>query len=203
MNPKDFDPFTELLTTVSDYYGRKLAPGSIELYWNALTAFDFDVVKGLFSEHVRTSKFMPSIAELLDVLRTMDGRPNPEEAWAMVAKSITDEGVTIVWTEEMASAFGVAIGLQDDKVAARMAFREAYEHAVAEARKHGRPAKWTASLGHDPHGREGPLIDAAKKGRLTIEQVMRLLPYREITSDVVQLIEDANKRVNVATRRAA
>lgn len=189
MNQKDFDPFSDLLMTVSDYYGRKLAPASIQLYWNALTAFDFEVVKRLFNEHVKTSKFMPSIAELLDVLRTMDGRPNPEEAWAMVARSLNDEGVTIVWTAEMAHSFGVALGLQDDRIAARMAFKEAYQQAVKDARAHGRPAKWMPSLGHDRSGREGPLIEAAKLGRLSVHHVRGLLPHNEVNHEVLALLE--------------
>lgn len=199
MNQRDFDPFSELLTTVSDYYGRKLAPGTIQLYWNALSGFDFEVVKRLFTEHIQTNKFMPAISELLDAMRTMDGRPNAEEAWAMVAKSLNDEGVTIVWTEEMASAFGVALGLQDDRIAARMAFKEAYESAVQDARKQAKPAHWMPSLGHDPSGREGPLIEAAKKGRLTLAHIRALLP-RELSSDVVALIEQANGKMSITVR---
>lgn len=199
MNQRDFDPFTELLTTVADYYGRKLEPGTIQLYWNALCSFDFEVVKRLFTEHIQTNRFMPAISELLDVLRTMDGRPNVEEAWATVAKSLNDEGATIVWTEEMAYAFGVALGLQDDRIAARMAFKEAYEAAVKDARREGKQTRWMPSLGHDVSGREGPLIEAAKKGRLTLSHVRGLLP-RELSSDVVSLIEEANGKMSVAVR---
>lgn len=195
MNQKDFDPFTELLTTVADYYGRKLAPASIQLYWNALTAFDFALVKRLFTEHVKASKFMPSIAELLDMLKVMDGRPNPEEAWAMVARSLNDEGLTLVWTEEMAQAFGVAIALQDDRIAARMAFKESYEQAVKAARSAGRAAKWTPSLGHDVAGREWPLIEAAKLGRLNVDQVRGLLPHRGVNHEVLALVEREGLKV--------
>lgn len=203
MNQKDFDPFSELLTTVSDYYGRKLAPGTIQLYWNALSGFDFEVVKRLFTEHIQDNKFMPAISELLDVLRTMDGRPNAEEAWAMVAKCLNDEGLTVVWTGEIAQAFGVALGLQEDRVAARMAFKAAYENAVKDARREGRAVQWQPSLGHDPNGREGPLIEAAKLGRLTLTHVRGLLPYREISSDVVALIESGKTRMTLVVNEPA
>jgi hypothetical protein len=189
MNPSDFDPFSELLTTLADYYGRKLAPATIQLYWNALAGHDFETVKALCTEHVKTQKFMPAISEILDALRTMDGRPNAEEAWATVAKSLNDEGLTVVWTEEMASAFGVALGLQDDRVAARMAFKEAYEEAVREARSAGAPAKWIASLGHDPAGREGPLIEAVRRRRLSVDHVRGLLPYRIVSEESLKLLE--------------
>src|SRR3990167_2206134 len=142
MKQNDFDPFSVLLTTLADYYGRKLSPAAIQLYWNALSGLDFETVKALATEHIKTQKFMPAISELLDALRTMDGRPNAEEAWAMVAKCLNDERLTVVWTQDTAVAFGVALWLQDDRIAARMAFKAAYENAVKHARKQGWPVKW-------------------------------------------------------------
>lgn len=55
--------------------------------------------------------------------RIDDGRPSAEEAWSMVALSVTDERRTIVWTEEMSVAFAVALPLADNLVQARLAFR--------------------------------------------------------------------------------
>jgi hypothetical protein len=185
MKPNDFDAFSALIQDIADYYGRKLSPAALSIYWNALVQFEFDTVKQLMSEHVKTSKFMPSVAELLDVLKAMDGRPGVEEAWSMCAKALNDEGVTLVWTEEMSQAFGVALDLKADRIAARMAFKERYESLVADARKQGKAVRWTPSLGHDPHGREGVLLDAARRGRLTLPHVAGLLPYRERPSGEV------------------
>src|ERR1043165_278765 len=68
---------------------------------------------------------------IADVIQRLDdGRPGPEEAWAMIPQ---DEAPSVVWTQEMASAFGIALPLMDDPVAARMAFKEAYAKAVAKA----------------------------------------------------------------------
>ncbi len=196
MMQNEFKDFRELLSTVADYYRVTMKPGTVTLWWNALAPFDFDTVKSLMNEHVQTAKFMPTISELLDALKSMDGRPDAEEAWSIVARSLNDEGVTIVWTEEMAGAFGVALGLQNDRIAARMAFKESYENLVKESRRQGKAAKWSPSLGHDVEGREGPLLAAVKQGKLTAPHVAGLLPYKnEPSHDVKALVNRATLKL--------
>lgn len=113
-----------------------------------------------------------SIAAVIQ--RLEDGRPGPEEAWAMIPK---DESTSVVWTQEMATAFGVALPLMDDQVAARMAFKETYAKLVAVARDTGTQATWMPSLGQDPYGRESALMQAVEKGRIKLEHAQRLLPH--------------------------
>lgn len=128
---------------------------------------------------------------LSDILtRLDDGRPGPEEAWAMLPK---DEATTAVWTEEMQSAYAVAAPLiEDDRIAARVAFKEAYTQAVQKARDIARPVQWSATLGHDPHAREPVLIEAAQRGRLSGEYVAGLLPYRNDPSAQVLALTNMN-----------
>lgn len=149
----------------------------------ALTAVCMDLKgyppEGLGAALQRCRKELKRIS-LVDIIdRIPGGLPGPEEAWAIVAPSLTDESKTLVWTDEMAQAFGVALGLQDDPIAARMAFKEAYARLRSESRDAGKPVTWRASLGHDPQGREGPLLEAAEKGRLTMPYVQNLLPNLE------------------------
>lgn len=128
---------------------------------------------------------------IADVLtRIDDGRPGPEEAWAMIPH---DEASSLVWTEEMATAFGVAKSLiaEGEKIPARMAFLERYKTLVREARDQGKPVRWTPSLGHDSAGREAVLIEAQRLGRLTQQHVAGLLPYRnEPAPEVAALLPD-------------
>lgn len=112
---------------------------------------------------------------LADVIsRLDDGRPGPEEAWAMLPR---DESQTVVWTAEMAKAWGVALPLliDGDNVQARMAFIEVYRREVQAARDAGIPVCWTPSLGTDKHGREAVLLEAARLGRLDAGHVTGLL----------------------------
>ena len=123
-----------------------------------------------------------------DILaRLDDGRPGPEEAWAMMPR---DESQSVVWTDEMAQAWGVARPLIDegDTIAGRMAFLEHYRGLVQTARDRGLPPHWTPSLGHDPAGREAVLVEAAEKGRLPPSHVAGLLPHREAQNPRLQAL---------------
>lgn len=128
---------------------------------------------------------------IADVLtRIDDGRPGPEEAWAMMP---TSEAQSVVWTAEMAEAYGAAYPLIRDgeNVQARMAFLERYRTLVRESRDAGKPVRWTASLGHDPQGREPVLLEAQAKGRLSADHVVGLLPHRaEPSPHIAALLPD-------------
>ena len=100
---------------------------------------------------------------LADIIDRIPGEhPGPEEAWAIVSKTINNEHVSVAWTEQMAAAYGVAYNLPDDAIAARMAFKEVYQRMVSDARAKGERPKWIASLGFDPSGREQAQKQAAK-----------------------------------------
>lgn len=112
---------------------------------------------------------------LADVLNRLDdGRPGPEEAWAMIPQ---DEGRSSVWTEEMQRAYGVAYKLlaEGDAVSARMAFKETYQREVQKARDEGVAVRWTATLGEDKGGREQAKHDAAQRNRAA--QGLPALPF--------------------------
>ena len=126
MKNDDLKAFQELMRATLEYYDREATPTAIQIYWNALKAYPIDTIKQILNTHIQVSKFMPKVSEILDVLRNMDGRPDAQEAWAMVAPSLNNEDVTVVRTADMAMAFGVAYSLRGDPVAARMAFLEAY-----------------------------------------------------------------------------
>lgn len=111
-----------------------------------------------------------TLAAILD--RIEDGHIGADEAWALCPRS---EAETVVWTDEIASAFEAAKSLLDegDIIAARMAFRDHYGKAVAAARTARREASWQVSLGHDKGGRIVPLKRAVALGRLTAEDALK------------------------------
>jgi hypothetical protein len=102
-----------------------------------------------------------TLADILD--RLPGGHPGPEEAWAIVSQTLTNEYLSIAWTSEMAEAFGVARALGDDQVAARMAFKETYTRLISTARAKNTPVQWRVSLGYDPAGRELAYQEVAKR----------------------------------------
>jgi hypothetical protein len=117
---------------------------------------------------------LKAIIERIPGRGTDDGRPEPETAWAMCPKS---EDASVVWTQEMAAAHGIAKTLLDDgdAIAARMAFRETYVSEVSRARREGRPARWEVSLGFDKDGRVPVLAEAVEKGRISEKHALALV----------------------------
>jgi hypothetical protein len=88
----------------------------------------------------------------------------------------------------MAQAFGVASKC-DDAVAARMAFLESYRALCQQSRDNGVPVKWTPCLGHDKHGRDGPLLDAVATGKLATTHVGTLLIGESAHADMLRIAQ--------------
>ncbi len=125
---------------------------------------------------------------LVDIMdRIPTGHPGVEEAWAMLSPCLSNEKASIVWTDEMAEAYGVASHLTHDKIAARMAFKEAYSKAVAKARDVKKGPVWRPSLGTDPHGRQAALEEAVELGRLGLDHAKKLIPDYSLPASTVTL----------------
>lgn len=84
-----------------------------------------------------------------------------DEAWAIAERSY-DETDSVVWTSEIAGAFGV-VRHMDDRIAARLAFKAAYRRLVSDSQ--GRPT-WNLSAGTDSMTRAAAVHDAIAAGRL-------------------------------------
>lgn len=149
----------------------------LQIWWKSLQSYSIESVSSAFSEYVMRGKFAPRPADILEILdRALpDGRPGADEAWAMIPR---DEASSVVWTDEMAEAWGIAKPLLDegDQVGARMSFKEAYARLVDAAKRAGTPPKWFPSLGSDKEGRDVALGEAVRLGRLGAQHAISLLP---------------------------
>lgn len=146
------------------------------------------------------------------IQRIDDGHLGSEEAWALCPDG---EGDTVVWTDEIATAYDACKRLLDggDAVAARMAFRECYSRRVQESRAARRQARWWVSLGHDSAGRFDALRQAVSLGRITSDEAAKhgllpqaaapalpspkrnepAMPARELADDVARVIASLRK----------
>ena len=164
----------EAIAVTAELCGRVLSPAAAQVFCADLSAYPVPQVVAALARCRKEVRGMLTVQDV--VSRLDDGRPGPEEAWAALPMS---ESNSAVWTDEMSEAFGVASPLLEagDKIAARMAFREVYLARVMAARDAaGRPVNWTATLGHDPRSREGVLIEAVAKNRLTMAQARNYVP---------------------------
>jgi hypothetical protein len=105
-----------------------------------------------------------------------------------------DEAATILWTDEMRSAWGIALPLLNagEDIPARMAFKEAYIKAVAAARDTGVPTNWQASLGHDADEREAVVRDAVERGLISSDHATNLLPAPRADGGLITLLTTGN-----------
>lgn len=189
MNTQDKRPFADLLSDLAEVYDKPpLTKVKLKAYWSVLDKFPMQAIEAAKDLHLADpdrGRFMPMPADLAGKVREIidrsTGRPSADEAWALALQA-ADEDDTVVWTNEIAQAYGAAseILTAGDKVGARMAFRAAYERIVQDTVG---PAKWQVSLGHDPERRETAITKAVQIGRLNHEQAGRYLPAPEITGE--------------------
>lgn len=181
------------IAATAELCGTSLTESAAKLLLSDLSEFEESSVVAALSKCRKELKGRLTLAEIIS--RIDDGRPGPEEAWAILPR---DEATTVVWTDEICEAWGIVRSMIDDDetVAARMAFKESYTKLVAEAREAKRPAKWSVSLGHDEIGRRAVLLAAVAKRRLTADFVNALLPSPH-TGDLPALIQSAVKKVGI------
>jgi hypothetical protein len=185
MRESDLPAFAAMLDDVYALLrpGQPLSATARAMFFRALAGHELGAVRTALDAHVRDpqrGRFAPVPADILAHLleaEADDGRPGHDEAWAIAVRG-TDEAATIVWTEEIAEAWGAArpVMAMGDEVGARMAFREVYDRLVAAARASRKPVRWSASLGHDPEGRERALAEAARLGRSIDDPIGTALP---------------------------
>lgn len=163
----------DAILVTAEICGQALSPAAAEMLADDLADFDETVILAALARcrmELQGSLKMPEI-----LARISDGRPDADEAWAMLPQS---ELSSVVWTDEMAKAWGIAMPLLEiaDVSNARTTFREGYDKAVLEARLRHEPPRWTPSFGSDVADRERALLDALRKRRLSAAHVAQLLP---------------------------
>ena len=163
----------EAVAVTAELCGRVFSEGAARMFVQDLAGFPEPAVLKALTRCRREVKGMLTIQDV--VTRLDDGRPGVEEAWSQMPFS---ESQSVVWSDEGCRAFGIASALLDegDKVAARMAFKEAYTRMVGEARESGRAVSWTPSLGYDKQGHASVLSEAVSLGRLTYAHAESLSP---------------------------
>jgi len=191
MNRADIDRFTDELEATMAYYEKPINADMTAMFFDDLADYPLEAVLAGLKLHRRNperGQFAPKVADVEREVQAFLRRKwlSADEAWAK-ALIADDEAVTVIWTEEAQYAFGVCrpIMVDGDMVAARMAFKQAYERAVAKAVSEMRGPIAVPSLGHDPDGRKAAISEAVSAGLLTRDRTQALLPDAgiEITTE--------------------
>lgn len=187
MNTSDAPQFESLMIDIAAIYAKPNPTDTIlRLWWGALLDYPWPTVAEALENHIRECAFFPRPADIIQQLITSDGRPTGDEAWA-IALQAQDEDQTVVWSAEIAEAWGVALVVLEgkDKVGARRTFLDTYGRLVADARRALRPVKWSVSLGRQAEGRRLAIEQAAHLGRLPLHQARTLLAAHGLPGDAL------------------
>lgn len=163
----------QAIAVTAELTGTEMSEAAATVFAKKLAVYPEQMAMAALDKCVDECRHRLTLADVIS--RIDDGRPGPEEAWAMVPK---DEGTSVVWSDEMCGAYGMAASLiaNGDMIAARMAFLESYRKLVSAARARKYQVNWEPSLGHDPLGREDAIRQAVDVGRLTTQQAKYYLP---------------------------
>ena len=133
------DNLIKAIAVTAELTGTELSIDAARMMADDLSEYPTDSVFKALTKCRRELKTRMSLADIIS--RIDDGRPDPNEAWAMIPKN---ESQSVVWTREMAEAFGIALPLMidGDQIAARMAFIECYKNKCAESRSNKILVKW-------------------------------------------------------------
>lgn len=178
----DAEQILEQLYATAEVLGSEIKPAAASLMVRDMRGYERPEIEQALARCRSEITGRLTLAAILERMPSANAHLTANEAWALALTSL-DERDTVVWTEEVAHAMGVAQPVLDqgDKVGARMAFISAYEREVATAKAEGREVKWQVSLGYDPVGRKAAIDAAVKAGRLPAPKVEHLLPAPELT----------------------
>lgn len=165
------------IAVTAELTGTELSAPALKVMDADLAAYPEAAVLRALDRCRKELKGRLTLAAVLERVEEEDGRPGADEAWS-IALASADEAETVVWTDEMAQAFGVAQPVLEarDKVGARVAFRDAYERIVREARAAGAPCRWVVSIGHDAERRAVALQAAVTLKRIDAAMATKYLP---------------------------
>ena len=158
----------------------------VEMWMSALSKFPPGSVKRSAESYILSNKFRPQLADIVTgCAAQMSGNwIGADEAWAMMPKSESDSAML---TDEIAQAMAAASPLLEggDKVAARMAFKDAYNRLTEKAKIDGRQPVYFPSFGTDAPGRVTVLANAVRAGQIGLERATEALP--EYATDIVRM----------------
>jgi len=176
----DAEALLEQLYATAEVLGSEIKPAAAALMIRDLRDYNRPEIEQALARCRSEINGRLTLASILDRMPSANAHLSANEAWSVVLES-EDEMRTIIWTDEIASAAGVARPILDagDKVGARMAFIGAYDRAVAAAKAEGKTPRWWPSLGESKEQRTAAIDQGIKDGRLPAPKVEHLLPTPE------------------------
>lgn len=171
MGNSDLELFRAIAAT-AELTGTDLTEAAARVFADDLSAYPLHQVLAALTRCRREVKGRLVLADVIS--RIDDGRPGPEEAWALHPKIEADSAVI---TQEMAVAYGAARDLiaAGEMVSARMTYCEVYRKQVQSARDEGAGVQWFLSAGDDKSGRAAAIVEARERRRIGFKQAEQMM----------------------------
>ncbi len=171
MNDAEVAGLAGAICATAEAMGQEMNPRTAAMMAEDLSVFPVQVVRGALKACRNEVKGKLAMADILQRVQAVDGRPGKDEAWS-IALTGSDESETVVMTTEIQQAMTAAAPILrlGDKVGARMAFISAYERLVTQARAEASPVSWRVSLGFDPVHRATAIESAVRMKLIPREQ---------------------------------
>jgi hypothetical protein len=150
MNDQQVAGLASAICATAEAMGQEMNPGTAAMMAEDLCSYPVTAVKSALKACRFEVKGKLAMADILQRVQASDGRPGKDEAWA-IAMTTNDEFETVVLTDEIQLALAAAKPVLDagDKIGARMAFIDAYQRFVGQAREDAKPVNWHVSVGFD------------------------------------------------------
>ncbi|WP_026083119.1 hypothetical protein [Pseudomonas tolaasii] len=176
MNDQQVAGLAAAICATAEAMGQEMNPGTAAMMAEDLCAYPVPVVKGALKACRFEVKGKLAMADILQRVQSSDGRPGKDEAWA-IAMTTNDEFETVVLTDEIQLALAAAKPILDggDKIGARMAFIDAYQRFVRQAREDAKPVNWHVSVGFDANRRIQAITKAVELKRIPQEHGQKYL----------------------------
>lgn len=163
------------LCATAEALGQTMSPNTARILAQDLARYSPEIIRNALLACRRTLTGRLTLAAIQQQIHELDGRPMPNEAWA-IALAAADEDNSVVLTEEILLALGATRPVLNagDAVGARMAFLSTYQRLVDENRRQAVPLNWQLSQGYAADRRQAAISDAVRLGRLKEPQAQRL-----------------------------
>lgn len=176
MNDQQVAGLAAAICATAEAMGQEMNPGTAAMMAEDLCSYPVPVVKAALKACRFEVKGKLAMADILQRVQVADGRPGKDEAWA-IAMTTNDEFETVVLTDEIQLALAAAKPILDggDKIGARMAFIDAYQRFVGQARTDAKPVNWHVSVGFDANRRVQAITNAVEMKRIPQERGQKYL----------------------------
>lgn len=170
------------------YYGQAVSIDQIQGWSEEMQNLDEVEVEKAYKElRKRPQIGRPSVPFPSEVYAVYFNFPSSDEAFTMIPRSEDD---SVVWCEEIRIAYGVCKDLlKRDEVAARMAFKKAYESEIIKSIHRGVKPVWEPSLGFKKDNLDKVLRQAHIRGFLPEKTVRAWSPEIALPAPEVLQIE--------------